>query len=455
MSEAEDLVNTLNRMIKIALDTGEASSVEEAVRIFSQYRLQLIVGPDIVKSPVLQAALLTAVNCASRCMMGGVSVVGAMGPLIVALPGAENINDAVIMLGGELKTAVDPTIPALLFGEVVATLPDIALQVTFDGWSGGVMPAKKGCRLAERGSFTPAGVLSGSLGVSEIFQYWRRSRPEAGRRTVGYSLWNPEENWRAIQISIPPFDCLPSAAWVIGLGNLGQAYLWTLSLLPYGGSGAELVLQDFDHLSVANLSTSLLTFPAMMGKRKTRALADWAERRGFKTTIIERPFDSDFRVSSGEPSVALVGVDNVEVRRKIEQVGFARVIEAGLGRGPQDYLGIDLHTFPASRNASVCWPDTDVSSSSSADKAAYRALAEKTGDQCGTVRLAGRAIGAPFVGAVAASFVIAEFIRLAMGAHRYEFFSCHLRGKSEATSERGDAWPVFNIGSILVDLPAI
>lgn len=86
----------------------------------------------------------------------------------------------------------------------------------------------------------------------------------------------------------PAADRLPSSAWLVGIGNLGQAYLWTLGLLPYGEGAAELVLQDMDILAPSNLSTSLLTFRDMMRKKKTRALADWAEARGFKTTIVER-----------------------------------------------------------------------------------------------------------------------------------------------------------------------
>jgi hypothetical protein len=48
-------------------------------------------------------------------------------------------------------------------------------------------------------------------------------------------------------------------------------------------------------------------------------------------------------VGPREPSVALIGVDNELARQAVEDVGFGRVIEAGLGRGPQDFLGIDLH----------------------------------------------------------------------------------------------------------------
>lgn len=87
---------------------------------------------------------------------------------------------------------------------------------------------------------------------------------------------------------------------------------------------------------------------------------------------------------------------------------------------------------------------------------AYRDLLAARGDRCGTVRLAGRSIGAPFVGAVAAALVIAEFVRLAMGSHRHEVFSCHLRDLGNRTLIRGGAWQPYNPGTVAVDdLPRV
>jgi len=37
----------LNRLIKLALDTGEASTIEEAHQIFAGYRMQIVVGADV------------------------------------------------------------------------------------------------------------------------------------------------------------------------------------------------------------------------------------------------------------------------------------------------------------------------------------------------------------------------------------------------------------------------
>jgi hypothetical protein len=58
---------------------------------------------------------------------------------------------------------------------------------------------------------------------------------------------------------------------------------------------------------------------------------------------------------------------------------------------------------------------------------AYRALAESGADACGLTTLAGRSVGAPFVGATAGALVVAEAIKMGMGAHSYAVIDATLR----------------------------
>jgi len=447
MTGLDTLSDELHRLVKIALDTGEASTIDEATRIFAGYRIQIALGPEVAANPVMQAAALTAVNCGVRSFLGGVTVFGAAGPLRVKLPFFSDMPSAVAGLGGHLAEQLAPDVPTLVIGDVESgQLEPLALRATFNHWCGGVVPAANGTRLAEAGPFTPAGVLAGALGVAEIFQRLRGGLPIACRRHVGLDLWQPERDWRRGG-DAAPLDRLPSRAWLVGMGNLGQAYLWTLGLLPYADATAEFVLQDTDTLSPSNLSTSMLTSAPALGQRKTRAMAAWAEARGFKTALIERPFAANFKVDACEPPVALIGVDNALARQAVEAVGFERIIEAGLGRGPQDFLGIDLHTFPASKPAREVWQETAIAEGDIAQPA-YAALLDQSKDRCGIVRLAGRSIGAPFVGAVAASLVVAELVRLCLGGCRYEFVSLHLRELAGRTAVQGKAWEPHNPGSI-------
>jgi hypothetical protein len=451
MTDLEHLADNLHRTAKLALDTGEAASVDDAMRIFSGYRAQCVLGPEVSESESLQAALLTAVNCATRTLLGGVTVIGADMPLRVALPPFQNLCDAVKAFGATTAEVPELGVPTVGFGTPdIHGVDRLAIRVVLRGWSGGVAPAAHKIAEASAVEVTTAGVLAGALAVSEIFQRLR-GHPMACRRATGLNLWRPEQDWLRGEDG-PVLTRLPSSVWLVGLGNLGQAYLWTLGLLPYGPDTLDLVLHDFDRLAKSNVSTSLLTTPGLVGRHKSRAMAGWAEARGFRTTLIERHFANDFRVSTQEPPVALIGVDNALARQAIEDVGFARVIEAGLGKGSQDFLGIDLHTFPAARSARAIWRDTEVGEAE-ITQPAYRDLLARGGDRCGTVRLAGRTVGAPFVGAVAATLAIAELLRLVIGGPRHELISCHLRDLSSRTVIGGAPWTPFNPGITVPSYP--
>ena len=165
-------------------------------------------------------------------------------------------------------------------------------------------------------------MLAAALAVNEAFFFARTGSTAAGRRPVGLSLWNPQSqvNWLNATAGEPELRYLPARLWLIGLGHLGQAYLWGLGLLPYPDpAGLSLVLQDVDIITPSSESTSILTGPSLISQKKTRAMAAWAERRGFSTIIYERLFDAHFTRQPDEPSVALCGLDNGLGRRALDR----------------------------------------------------------------------------------------------------------------------------------------
>src|SRR5438067_5273823 len=106
----------------------------------------------------------------------------------------------------------------------------------------------------------------------------------AGRRAAGLSLWRPGRDWLAADPDEPCLAYLPSRLWLIGMGNLGQAFAWLLTCLPYRDRGkTEFVLHDFDRIAPSNDSTSVLSFMGDVGRRKGRCVSDWLEERGFTT----------------------------------------------------------------------------------------------------------------------------------------------------------------------------
>src|SRR6266511_1803477 len=189
--------DTLSRVVKMALDTGEVKSVAAGYELFRSYRLAVVVGTEVAESPAHQAALLTAVNTGRRAMLGGVMVAGNLDvPLLVPLPNSSSLADAVVHLGGRLVGEAPAEVPLLALGDVnVPSDCSLSLAVTFEDWRGGVIPCAERRRLAEAATITPAAVLAGALGVSEVFQHLR-GNPIAGQRSVGLSLWSPgHEDW--------------------------------------------------------------------------------------------------------------------------------------------------------------------------------------------------------------------------------------------------------------------
>lgn len=432
MFDIEKLTDELSRTAKMFVDDGDVQTIEEAYELLRRYRLSVRVGDDVASSPTLQAALLTIVNTARRCFLGGVEVAGCPdAELLVHWNGCRTIAEAVADLQGILVNTDTTDAPEILLGNAVpSTSSEIVLRATFDGWIGGVAPAVDNVRLPEVQEFTPAGVLAGSLAVSEMFQFVRGKNAMAGRRSVGMSLWDPNAsgNWTALNDKGPELEYLPSRLWLIGLGHLGQAYLWTFGLLPFASpEDITIVLQDTDILSIANDSTSPLTRTELVDWPKTRAMADWCEARGFKTRIVERLFAADFKVASDEPLLALCGVDNGMARAALEDVGFTRVIEAGLGRGTEEYLAFQMHHFPASKPARDIWRAKRANASPPPDLAAYTDLADRGLDDCGLTMLANRAVGASFVGTFVSTLVIAEVLRMLSGGASFDVIDGTLR----------------------------
>ena len=446
----------LHRLVKLALDTGEVQSLEVAEQLFAGYRLGIEVGYDVATSPTLQAAVLTAVNIARRSFLGGVYVSGNLAiPLCVPWGQCQTLREAVIDLHGQVVQHITPDLPLIVIGgEEQVNYGDrpFAVRATFDGWAGGVIPLDGARRLPEQQECVPAGILAGALAISEAFQFVRGGNVVAGHRDVGLSLWRPEPevSWLVTNDRGPVLERLPSRLWLIGLGHLGQAFLWTLGLLPYVRSNdVTLVLQDYDTIVMANDSTSLLTTSCLVGEKKTRAMARWCESRGFRTTILERRFADNFNVASNEPGVALCGVDNALARSVLEDVGFPRIVEAGLGAGPQEYLSFQIHTFPASREAKKLWSSERQTSTSETllGLPAYRALADAGADECGLTTLAGRTVGASFVGTVTATLVIAEVLRMMLEAHSYEVIDGSLRSLEHRQALAREPHAPFNPGA--------
>ena len=402
----------LSRISKLFVDRDQAST-ESALARRQEFAVTLLCGDDVAGSAILQVAVLTAASIAIRCFPGAVRAavpakLAEAPPLLwpqLKLTFGEALRD---LLGRDGIEAGDPAARALVFGNAAPTKG--ALRVTFDGWIAKVGPAAQTPRLPERDYCRLTGVLGAALALSELFLSFAGISVEATRRTVGLSLWRPD-----LDVSDPaalglPVEYLPRQLWVLGLGHLGNAYLWSLACLPYPNPGAvEFFLFDFDKVEPENVETGIIFTGADERRLKTRAGCGWLERRGFQTHLVERRFDGTFRCHEKEPGLALCGFDSNPARRDLGTAQFLRVVESGLGGTAGNFDTISLHALPNPRTPAELWPDfsADEMIRRAADQ--ERVARENPGyarlgkDDCGRFELAGKSVAVPFVGAAAAS----------------------------------------------------
>jgi len=395
-------------------------TAEEAEAILKSLTLRIVATPGVAASAAAQAGLLTAINTGKRCFLGGVHVDGLETPIAlkVPYPPFRTLNEAVSeLLPAPLTDG--PYTETIFVGESGAGDRDWVMHC--GGWRGGVTIGRLSVPFTVNlaTDFALGGIYAGGLAVHHAF-FRAAQFDHRLEHPQGISLWNLDNNWTGEAGDGPPLDSLPSALWLIGLGHLGQAYLWTLGLLPFPKPAeCQLMLQDFDALAEANKGAALLAKDGDgdVGKRKTRVCREWLDARGFTNTLIcDRPFDSKTeRISDPdrkEPHIALCGLDNSIGRRHLENANFIRVLESGLGGSAGDFDQIVAHSFPNQNvKAEQIWKGDERNE---ANPTRMKILKKVVGE-CGAVPLSTVAISSSFVGAVAASFVMGELLRIYHG----------------------------------------
>ena len=407
--------DSLHRLTKSILDSGEASSIEEALEIFSQYGVHVLLGKDIKSSPAAQVIALTVINTAARSFLGNVTVDSE--DFNLSAPGFEGwtLCDFMKWAGiNENISMVKPRWPRISIGAVETS---DSIVPWANGWRFGL-----GTSNGMGKFFAPACVAAGGLAVSEAFSLLRQDNPYAGRRHLELSLWDPKDG--ASEPTESAFTPPPGGLWLVGVGHLGQAYCWTLGFMAPGK--LPLYVQDVDLVTQSTLSTSILCTPGDVGIRKTRVAARWLEERGYNVSLVERRFNEHLRLGPDEPAIALFGVDNPAARRAIEAVGFRLVVDAGLGAGYRDFRGIRIRTFPGPSKAAQLWAEGGQDGEI-VMAPAYQKLLDQGAEPCGITTLATRAVGAPFVGCVAAAYVIAEHVRRQCGGQGVGYLDLNLR----------------------------
>lgn len=443
-------VDSLGRIAKLFIDRDNMS-LEEATHHLSQFRVLVRCGHEIGRSANMQAAVLTAVNIASRCFPGSVRVVGVGDePVLVPWTPGRSCGDAIREIGGAGCLApYDDTWSnsiSVAFGTVGDGLHGV--QATFDGWTCAVSPLEERLRLPEREGCILSGIAAGALSISEIFLGNFGCAIEAASRVTGLSLWRPDLPWDALDGAgvDAPLHHVPSEVWLLGLGHLGQAYAWSFSMLPFADrSAVNVLLQDYDRVVRANLDTGLLSCHRHLGRLKTRVVNEFVEDRGFRTRLIERRFDARSHVQHDEPRIMLAGMDGKGPRHLLDQAGLDIVVDCGVGGGATNFDSITLNVVPNGHtSAGQLWPVDDEETRKRREEEIerlatardmYKAVRELRG--CGHLEIAGRSVGVPFVGAIASTLALSEVIRRFMGAAQFDRIRFQLATPHEPTIRGG------------------
>jgi hypothetical protein len=268
-----------------------------------------------------------------------------------------------------------------------------------------------------------AGVAAGALAVGQAFLA-EQGDVRAGRTAQSISLWLPDHPGEQGLLDPGPdlgSVYLPATLWFVGLGNLGQAFLWSLTLLPYPKPEEVLLLfQDDQCVGKENWGTSVLVKRGCYGTLKTRIAEDWALLRGFRVRRIDRRLDANLFRNPPEPSIALAGLDRMPARRLLGGRGFEYVIDAGLGATVADYPKFRLNVFDSNTNPSNHFVDVEDKTAQVIHDLmqlpAYKQLAESRGDGgCGAATLAGTSVAVPFVSAFVGALSVTQAIRIASG----------------------------------------
>ncbi|MGH2973616.1 MAG: hypothetical protein ACRDLL_01930 [Solirubrobacterales bacterium] len=402
-----------DRLGKLFVDRGDVSDLLAADERLRKTPLQLVCGSGIGQSETQQITASAIVAMGVRAFPAGVHFVTDVGSegALVNWACAQTLGE---VLSGEGAEAADysPDLPSVFLGRS-PTEPRstrLAALAVPRGWAGGVVPVGWAPIPEYRPGILGA-VVAAAMAVSEIFHAFHDLDPRAARRAAGFSLWRPDSAWTSPDALGPRLELLPYELWLLGLGHLGQALAWLLRALPWGSpSQALMYLQDFDTVEIENIGTSLLSRDCDRGRLKTRRVAEALEEVGLRTRLVERRFDGHQRRQLNEPASAIVGLDKPETRRPLDSVGWSHLIDAGIGAGAETFTQFVVHRLGGERSSEEIFAigHRDERERLITNVEGYRA-AEL--DQCGTLTMAGQAVGTSFVGGITAAVSLAELIR--------------------------------------------
>lgn len=361
-----------------------------------------VVADDHSKETISgQAALLTAIATAKKTFSQVTLVILEDAPLHQPLPDATTLCSAAKTLGVHVASTIPTTTTHCVIMSSSSKTSGYTVRCWWGHWCAGVLPCWDERPLGE--NWNPlAGSYAGALAIREVFANILGQR--VSPRASIISLWEPWSKAGDADAG-PTTIYLPKSMWMIGLGHLGQGFLWNLGMIQ--SHGEKIILQDYQCAGPENEGTGLLTTSSSIGKHKTRIAAEWIEKLGWATEIIERKFTDKTEVTVDDPPFVIAGLDDLIPRLSILNAGFDYLIDSGVGHGAYDFDIAQIRVLPKGSQSN--WNTIGK------PKNIEKLLASnpyKNIDACGAFTLAQASVAVPFVGAAVGALALSQVLRI-------------------------------------------
>ena len=402
-------IDDISRLALLNIENNSNLALEgmegyrKALNQLKRQKLRIIATDMITNSKALQAAFLTAINTGKRAFKGGVFItVPSNVPMLLPWSHTATLNEVAMELGGIFDIKSDSTF-TLHIGENAKD--NNSLEIVANCWQGGVIACGDQIQIDSNPDGVLGGVFAGSLGVALGFLRVSGEKKDSTILSKGISLWRPDLDWTNPNAIGPSVSFFPKKIWMLGLGHLGQAYVWTLSLFSFNQpSELNILLQDVDTVKKANIDTGLLSENHNLSHYKTRVCSKWLESRGINTQICERLFDESYVPSENESDILICGLDSISTRRILDTNKFKNILDCGLGGNKSNFDSVSFFNLgELKKSANEIWEMNESGKDNPESKKMFTQIFG-----CGEYD---KGIGSSFMGALSASILFSEILR--------------------------------------------
>ena len=400
--------------------------IKDALNKMEKSSISLIANQNIKDSEEMQVAFLTALNISKRVFLGGIYCeLPKDCPNRLKLK-ANSFKELVKSYGGLFEENSSQKSVKLLFG--IAPYSSNEIEVVHSGWRGGINFCNQERIILNNSS---SKVMLGAIASASIACYIAFNKIFSVVENLldvntGISLWdlNAKDKWH--ELDGPETINLPRNIWTLGLGHLGQAYLWTLGFLPYSQPQKTIVLlEDHDIVAIENIGSQILSSICDIDSPKTRPCSSFLESLGFKTQIIEKKFEESDQNQEWRKNYPFLinGVDNVATRKSIQAEQLELFLDGATNGGLQLFDSFTLKNVRyLKKNSNIIW-NNDIQDNVIIHKNLYDRYQKS--HNCGELTNIG--VSTPFVGVFGAVINISELLRALNKGIRYTIVTLQLR----------------------------